>query len=233
MPIKKLPDHSWRLFLKRTIAAQTHFAGCLAAFLGLLILIEKTFHLADTRHFWATLAFTIPGVLVFGSSSLYHFLADGFHLSDRLYRWLENLDHFAIYLLIAGTYTPFLIHSVTSPWQGILLWTIWTLAVSGILYTAFKEHLPSWARHRYFRTGLFLLMGWVLIVRIGEVYKNVSSTSMWLLVAGGASYTLGAVVYALKRPRLFKNSFGYHELWHVMVVLGFGFHYFMILNFYL
>jgi hemolysin III len=145
---------------------------------------------------------------------------------------MDDLDHFAIYLFIAGTYTPFILNAISPPWNRALLYLVWSVAIGGIVYTHFRPKLPPWLRHRYVNTAIFVLMGWLLVVRLGEALSNISERQTAFLFAGAASYTLGAVIYALKRPNPYVGVFGYHEIWHVMVLLGFGFHYFMILDFY-
>lgn len=232
MHIRRRPNSTLGLFIARTIAAQTHFLACIAAVVGLIFLVRFAIAKSQLGHVWACAIFGATAILVFATSAIYHFLHDGFHVSSRLERLLEDFDHFAIYLFIAGTYTPFLLNAVSEPWTTVLLIAIWSVAIIGILYTRFKSKLPSWAQHRFVYTGLFVLMGWTILVRIGEIVTRLSSTGLRLLIAGGISYSIGAVVYATRRPRLFVGVFGFHELWHVMVVLGFMFHYFMIASFY-
>ena len=221
-----------RSFLLRTIAAQSHLIACFAAIWGLVVLMQFAIEMPGSKHFWACLMFGITGILVFATSSIYHFLSDGFRISPKWERWLEDLDHFAIYLFIAGTYTPFLINALDKPWSAILLTMVWVSGGLGIVYTHFKPQMPKWMQHRAVYTGIFVLMGLAFILRVGEIFHHLHLNSILLLVAGGASYIVGAVIYAMKRPRLFSGIFGYHELWHVMVMVGFGFHYFMILGFY-
>jgi hemolysin III len=221
-----------KLYWKRTIAAQLHLIGCIAAMLGLVVLLHYTIAHNDRDQILASLAFGIPGILVFGASALYHFLSDGSLISARLDKWLEDLDHFAIYLFIAGSYTPVLMNTVAQPWRAIMLIGVWAVAISGILYTHFKPRLPLWAQHRFVYTSIFVLMGWLLLIRLAEVFHNLSGLGIFLLAGGGLAYTIGAVIYATKRPRLFADVFGFHELWHIMVMIGFGFHYFLILDFY-
>jgi hemolysin III len=225
-------ERSLRSFLKRTISAQLHAIGVIAAIIGLFVLlhfVEKTGRSID---FWAALIFGITGICVFAVSTLYHFMHDGFSISKKAEDVMEKLDHVAIFLFIAGSYTPFLVNAIQPPWQIPLMILIWTLCILGILYTQFKSLFPVWARHRHVNTALFVLMGWTLLVRGGEALGTISTQGLWLFAAGAVSYTLGAVVYASKRPRLFAGSFGYHELWHVMVMMGFACHYLLILGFY-
>lgn len=232
MSIQRHPDPSFRALFKRTIAAQSHFLGCVAAIIGMIILLNYSSLRPTPNHFWACLVYGLTSVLVFATSAIYHLLHDGFRISPALANRLENLDHFAIYLFIAGTYTAMLMNAVANPWANILLAAIWIIAVLGVLYTHHKPRLPRWAQHRFVYTSLFLAMGWLIVFRIQEVVHNLSTTALVFLVLGAASYSIGAVIYATKRPRLFENVFGFHELWHVMVLLGYGFHYFAILSCY-
>ena len=181
----------------------------------------------------ACLIFGVTGFLVFASSALYHFCSDGFILSPQLEKLLNDFDHFSIYLFIAGTYTPFLINAVPQPWTKILLTMIWGIAFAGILYSYFKPRLPKWAQHRIISTTIFLLMGWTLAIRWDMIYTSLSPLTFWLLLGGGLSYSIGAVIYAFEWPDFVRGVFGFHELWHIMVMIGFAFHYFLILNFYL
>lgn len=165
-------------------------------------------------------------------SAAYHFCHDGLVMSKKTAAKFENWDHFAIYLFIAGTYTPFLINSVHSLWQRPMIIAVWSLAVGGIAYTLAKPYLPRWARSRAVYTGFFVIMGWLALARVGEIAGNLSSSSLNLLLAGAVAYTVGAIVYATKSPKLFPRIFGYHEIWHLAVLAGFGFHFAMILSFY-
>ena len=230
--IQKFEDHSLKLLFKRTISAQLHLIGFLAGIVGLVVLAKATYAHPDPRHFWACLAFGLTSLCVFGASTFYHFLADGYRISDKFDRWLHYLDHFSIYLFIAGTYTPFILNVIAPPWNTYLLVAIWSIAVIGIAYTSLHPRLPAMFQHRYISTAIYVLMGWTLIVRAPETFANTSAQSGLLLVAGGLSYTLGAVIYAIKKPNPFPGWFGYHEIWHIAVMMGFAFHYFLILGFY-
>ncbi len=226
------PDPGVKAFLKRTVAAQLHLAATVAAAVGVWVLASAAAKAPGAAHLRACLAFGVTGVALFTASTTYHFVTDGFAASERLHDFLEDLDHFAIYLFIAGSYTPFLLNAVAPPWEVPLMAAIWTLAVLGIAYTHLKPRLPEWARRRSLYTSIFVVMGWVMVVRIGEVFHRLTPFSLFLLLAGALSYTLGAVVYATRRPRLLPGLFGFHELWHASVVAGFAFHYFLILGFY-
>ena len=232
MDIRLREDHTPGLFLKRTIAAQIHFAGFFLAIIGLAVLLWKVVSgKANTStDLLAILAFAVPSILVFMASTVYHFMTDGLLVSEKLRKRLKNLDHFSIYLFIAGTYTPVLLKTVHSVWRVPMLIAIWSIALIGICYTAFKPRFPSWARHRIFSTLIFLSMGWLAVARLHEIWSGLSPSGHFYLLAGGISYTVGAVIYAFKWPRLFHGVFGFHELWHITVLLGFGFHFLLVLG---
>jgi hemolysin III len=231
--IKWRDDHTASSFFKRTIAAQIHLLAAGFALACFLYLACITFPLSEKKHFIAALVYGLPAVLVFSASAVYHFLADGFTITPRLEKWLDRCDHVAIYLFIAGTYTPIIINAVEPEARVMLLIVIWTIAAVGVFYTMFKTRLPTWAQHRYFYTMLFIFMGWTLLLRAGDIVRNLPQGAMPLLIGGALSYSIGAVIFATNRPKLFIGTFGAHELWHVMVIAGFTFHYFMILKFYI
>ena len=230
--IVKRPDHSLKNFLKRTIGAQIHFASALLAIVGMLHLLKHTELRTTNVHFWACLVYGITAVMVFTASACMHFLEDGFSISPKLERILTNLDHFAIYLFIAGSYTPVLINTIKGPWKYPLLLAIWGIALAGIFYTLIKPRLPHWAQHRVVFTSFYVLMGWAFLFKVNEILGALTSAQTGYLISGGLSYSIGAVVFATKRPHLFKEIFGFHELWHVLVTIGFISHYFAILSLY-
>jgi hemolysin III len=230
--IQKRSADTAKAFAKRTIAAQTHALAALISIAGFVILYfqSRSFgieHTVSTAIFAATATFT------FLTSAVYHFASDGFECSPELELFFENLDHMAIYLFIAGTYTPFVLNVISEPWQSFMIKAVWIVAVVGIAYTFLKPKLPKWAQHRAVYTTVFVAMGWLLFLRLGEVYERLDPLPLFLLLAGGFSYSVGAVVYATKRPKLLEGFFGFHEVWHVLVVMGFLFHYAMIFQFYL
>jgi hemolysin III len=224
--------HVHRSFFVRTIAAQLHLIGTLGALVGLILLLHYAISKDDHSHLYACLVFGLTGILVFTVSTVYHFMHDGFSISPQLEAKMEDLDHFAIFMFIAGTYTPLILNATSAPWTGILLWTIWSVGIFGVIYTQFKQRLPIWAQSRLVYTSLFVAMGWVFIIRVQELLSNLTHAQAYNLLAGGVCYSVGAIVYALKRPNPFPTIFGFHEIWHLMVLFGFAFHYVMIFEFY-
>ncbi len=231
MRVSRRPDHSTKKFWLSTVSAQLHLMGCILMLVGSIFLLPLALPVGPA-HFWACVTFIVSGCLVFAVSATYHFLGDGFEASPRLHEVLEDLDHYSIYLFIAGTYTPFLLNAVADPWTKPLLFLVWFSAIVGILYTRFRPKLPKFLQSRAVYTGIFVMMGWILVIRFNEIIETVSSSRLWLLALGGAAYSLGAVVYATKKPKLWVGVFGFHELWHLMVLIGAGFHFFLVLSFY-
>lgn len=230
--IARRSDHSWRLFLRRTVAGQLHLLGGLVALYGTFLLARAALTTGHAADLIACLAFGLSAALVFTVSALYHFLYDGYQITPELEARLEDFDHYAIYLFIAGSYTVFIINTLSRVWQTVLVTGIWIFAIVGILYTRFRMHLPRGLQTRAVYTGLFLLMGWTLLFKIGAIVKGLTPYGLWLLLGGGVAYSVGAVFYVTKRPRLFPGFFGFHELWHACVLIGFVLHYFLVFGFY-
>jgi hemolysin III len=182
----------------------THGAGVILSIAGLSWMLYLSVEAADP---WRVLASTVYGVsliALFLASTLYHAM----HASPHRH-WYKLADHCAIYLLIAGTYTPFLVIAMQSSTGWWLFGIIWTLATIGIL-------AKLRFRHRYPRLSLisYLLMGWLVIVAAPEVIEAIGRDGMVWLAAGGLSYTIGALFYMAK-----KVTYS-HAVWHVFVLIG-------------
>ena len=153
---------------------------------------------------------------------------------STLYLWMQKeaggphqifrkLDHLSIYLLIAGTYTPFCLVTLRGPWGWTIFGIIWGLAIAGILMQSVYINVARWLT-----TLVYLGMGWMIVVAIQPLMNNLEVNGLYLLLAGGLSYSVGGIIYGLKKPNIFKH-FGFHELWHVFVLLGAFFHFMAVL----
>jgi hemolysin III len=230
--IRLRSDHSIKNLWYRTIAAQLHLLALLLTLVASSVLMLRVASRGNALDVAGCAIFCLAAMLLFGLSALNHLLSDGFVIGEKFEAKLVALDRVAIYLLIAGSYTPVLLHIFLPPTLNVLLAIIWGVAAVGILFTMLMERLPHWAQRRGFSTVLFVLMGWTALFKVSAIFAGLSVVQRFELISMGLSYTIGAVVYALKRPRLFPPLFGYHELWHAMVMVGFTFHYFLVLSFF-
>jgi hemolysin III len=159
----------------------------------------------------AAAAFAGCLVLTFGVSSLYH-RVDWRPAARRVMR---RLDHASIYLLIAGTYTPYGLLVLSGAWQFSVLGVVWIGAALAIVQRLFWLDAPRWVP---VSAGIFL--GWVGVVAVPQIVEAAGVPGTLLVAAGGVLYTAGAIVYALQRPNLAPSVFGFHELFHVLTVLA-------------
>ncbi len=160
---------------------------------------------------WASAVFMATSLLLFGNSALYH----RFDWKPKTKAILKRIDHANILLLIAGTYTPIATLALP-PEKGVLLLTlVWSGAILGILFRVFWLHAPRWLY-----VALYLVLGWAAVMYIVDLLQ--ANAAMMILVAvGGILYTIGAVIYASKRPNPWPGHFGFHEIFHVCTVLAF------------
>lgn len=160
--------------------------------------------------------FAATMVLLYAASMLYHAIPH-----PRAKRLLRKLDHGAIYLLIAGTYTPFTLGALGGPWGWTLFGVVWSLAVVGVALKAFdRMSHPAWS------TGLYLAMGWSVLIALGPLVERVEIGGLVLLAAGGIAYTAGVVFFTLDS----RLRYG-HFVWHLFVVAGTACHYFAVLHY--
>jgi hemolysin III len=163
--------------------------------------------------------YVVCALLTFGISALYHRIT----WSTGARAIWRKLDHAGIYLMIAGTFTPVAILGLSAASARNCLMTIWVVALAGIIQSIFFVNIP-----KIFSAVLYLGAGYLIVPYMGELQQTIGSANVWLLVAGGVAYTLGALCYGLKRPVLDPRYFGYHEVFHVLVNAGAILHFFVI-----
>lgn len=163
--------------------------------------------------------YVVCALLTFGISALYHRIT----WSTGARAIWRKLDHAGIYLMIAGTFTPVAILGLSAASARNCLMTIWVVALAGIIQSIFFVNIP-----KIFSALLYLGAGYLILPYMGELQQTIGSANVWLLVAGGVAYTLGAICYGLKRPVLDPRYFGYHEVFHVLVNAGAILHFFVI-----
>lgn len=191
----------------------THGIGAILSALGTALLLYRAVHFGTARHLISFAVYGTALILLHLASTLYHALR---HRRAKYVFWI--LDHCSIYLLIAGTYTPFLLLSLWGRWGATLLVTIWGLAAIGIVYkTLFVGRLGKLS------VVFYVVMGWLVIVAAREVWLKVPHAALVYVAIGGLFYTVGIVFYGWKRLPY------HHAIWHLFVLGGSISHYLGIL----
>lgn len=165
----------------------------------------------------AVYSLTLIGM--YGISTLYHRVL----WNRRQYLIMKSIDHSAIFALIAGTATPICLLGLKNESGFLLLSLLWGIAAFGMLVTFFWAQSPKWVR-----AFLYVILGWLVIPYYSEIKSHLGITEVHFLLAGGIFYTLGALAYAFKWPNPFPEVFGYHEIFHVLIVIASIFHFIVI-----
>jgi hemolysin III len=207
-----LPSSAPRPLLRGTL----HGAVAMLAPAGFVLLL----FLADSpRGYVGASIFATSLVLLYTTSATYHLVPWG----ERPRRVMTRVDHSMIFVLIGGTYTPFCLLVVGDAWGIPMLSVVWTLASLGVLIKVLRPNAPRWLG-----VGLYLGLGWVGIIAAWPVLNNMAWWGVLLLAAGGACYTMGALVYGRRWPDPSPRFFGYHEVFHGLVVAGSVLHFTLI-----
>lgn len=193
----------------------SHGIGFLAAVIGTPFLLAGAQHHGGVRAFLGMGIFAATTMLLYLASAMHHWLLRG-----RAKDFFEVMDHAAIFLMIAGTYTPFALGFLWGPWGWLLLGIVWPLALFGVLLKSLRGVQP-----KIFTIPLYVLMGWTAVIAYKPFMAGMPPTGLLLLVAGGLAYTGGLVFYLARR-------FPYHHLaWHLAVLAGTALHYFTVLRY--
>ena len=193
----------------------THAAGAvmsLAALIGLLILAAAT---GDPRRIVTVAIFGSSLVILYSASACYHMCRD-----ETRRRRAKSIDHAAIYLLIAGTYTPFLLVLIRGGWGWSLFAVVWALAIAGVI---FKIRFAG--RFKLASTLVYIAMGWMGLIAVQPILTRIPASALHLLIAGGVVYTLGTVFYLWTRLRF------HHAIWHLFVLAGSTLHFVAVLKY--
>jgi hemolysin III len=192
--------------IKPRLRGVSHALAFVAAFpLGLALVLE-----ADTGlQLVAAIVFATSVATMFGASALYHWLDQpGAHR-----RWLRRLDHAGVYGLIAGTYTPFGLLVLDGNWRTVVLSIVWSGAFAAVLLKFVWLDAPKWLS-----AAIAVGLGWVAVVAAPQLVYRIGHAGSLLVLAGGLAYTAGALVYAFRRPNPYPAVFGFHEIFHVLVI---------------
>lgn len=192
----------------------SHGVALLAALVGAPFLLVSASELSVTNIVGAAV-FAATMILLYLTSTLYHALPVG-----RAKGIFLKLDHGAIYLFIAGSYTPFALGALGGPWGWTLFGLVWGMAALGITLKAFDR-----LTHPWLSTGLYLAMGWIVLIAAVPLVERVATPGLVLLVAGGLAYTVGVVFFLLDSKLRYA-----HAVWHAFVAVGTGLHFFAVLD---
>lgn len=203
--------------LREPVNALTHLIAAFAALIGTiyLLIMGRGTPLKE-------ISFLIYGtslILMFSASGVYHLVIADTGILKRL----RKLDHSAIYLLIAGTYTPICLYFFQGFWQWGMVTLIWILAVAGVIVKLFIIKAPRWVT-----AGVYLVMGWTAVMAVKEILDKMPAAAITWMVAGGLFYTVGAIIYITKKLDFIPGVFGFHEIWHIFVILGALSHFILI-----
>lgn len=193
----------------------THGIGIVLAIAGLCVLVTFSALYGSAVHVVASSIFGASMIVLYTASTLYHSLP-----MPETKRIMRVVDHASIYLLIAGTYTPFTLVTLEGAWGWSLFGVVWGLAIVGIIFKLFFT-----GRFDRLSVAIYVAMGWCGLVAIKPMMAALPTLGLWLLVAGGLAYTGGVIFYLLERMRY------HHAVWHLFVMAGTTLHYFVILFF--
>lgn len=207
-------EHGHPYSLGEEIAnAVTHGVGAALSVAALTLLVAVAALWGDAWHLASAIVYGVTMFLLYVASTLYHAIT---HPKAR--HVLKVIDHAGIYLLIAGTYTPFTLVTMRNEGGWWLFAVVWALAAVGIVLEAFWVYRPKWLS-----ALVYLGMGWLAIFAIRPLVDNLAPAGLWLLIGGGLAYTLGTIFYVLKRVRFM------HAVWHLWVLAGSVLHFIAVM----
>ena len=205
--------------IREPVNSLTHWAGALLALAGLIALLIVGW--GAPAKVISLVIYGVSLIFLFSASATYHMV----HVKDKALEIFRKVDHAAIYFLIAGTYTPFCVNAFTGFWKWGMLSIIWSLAIIGIILKVFYIRAPRWLN-----AGIYLLMGWLCVGAAGQMLAALPAWVLVWLIIGGVIYTLGAVVYITKIFNFKPGVFGFHEMWHIFVLLAAAAHFVAVMG---
>ncbi len=195
----------------------SHLTGAVASLAGYIVLLCISG--GDLTKVVLSSIYSVCAIFIFTCSSIYHGQKEE---QDDTNPW-RKLDHIAIFFMIAGTYTPICWVYMDVYWRWSIIGSQWLLVALGLVFKLIYIKSPRWLT-----IAIYLLMGWMALIPLGQLLANMPVSSLWLLLAGGVAYSGGAVIYALKKPNPFPGVFGFHEIFHFLIIIGAVLHYFMV-----
>ena len=207
-------------YTREPINGFTHLGGAILSFFGLLALVIKTTltnpSIVDIS---AVIIFGISLILLYSASATYHLVV----ASEKVISFLRRIDHSMIFVLIAGSYTPFCLIGLKGVTGWISFIIVATIAICGILFKMIWFKCPRWIS-----TCIYIGMGWISVFLIKPLSNSIPLGGIFLLVLGGVFYTIGAIIYGTKPEALKLRKLGFHEIFHIFILLGSLCHFFAV-----
>lgn len=210
-------------YAREPINGFTHLGGAILSFAGLLALVIKTTLTSPTIvDITAVIIFGISLVLLYSASATYHLVV----ASDKVISFLRKVDHSMIFILIAGSYTPFCLIALNGIEGWITFGIVSGIAICGVVFKMVWFNCPRWLS-----TSVYIGMGWISVFIVIPLYKSIALGGILLLLAGGISYTIGAIIYGLKPKALKFKNLGFHEIFHIFILIGSLCHYIAVFKY--
>ncbi|MBT2690111.1 hemolysin III family protein [Bacillus sp. ISL-47] len=200
------------IYIREPINGLTHLAGAILSFVGLLAMVIKaSLTTSSPLSIAAVTIFGISLILLYSASATYHMVVG----KDRVIAFLRKLDHSMIFVLIAGSYTPFCLITLNGVTGWVLFSIVSAVAAAGILFKMVWFNCPRWLS-----TALYIAMGWIIVFAFSPLSETLSFAGVSLLLLGGILYTVGGVIYAVKPKFLEFKHLGFHEIFHIFIMMG-------------
>ncbi|MGG3450334.1 PAQR family membrane homeostasis protein TrhA [Domibacillus aminovorans] len=200
------------VFIREPINALTHLAGAILSVAALIAMVIKAaFTIESAAAITAVTIFGVSLILLYSASAAYHSVI----ARDTVIAFFRRLDHSMIFILIAGSYTPFCLISLNNTTGWTLFCIVSAIAVFGVIFKMVWFNCPRWLS-----TALYIVMGWMAIFIFSPLASNMESAGLLLLVVGGVLYTIGGIIYGLKPKWLQFKQMGFHEIFHIFILLG-------------
>lgn len=199
-------------YIREPINGFTHLGGAVLSLIGLIAMVTKTIsNNLSVIDITAVIIFGISLILLYSASATYHLVV----ASDKVIAMLRRIDHAMIFILIAGSYTPFCLIALKGIKGYSMFILVATIAICGVLFKMIWFNCPRWIS-----TSIYVGMGWLSLAIVVPLYNSIPLGGIVLLILGGVFYTVGAIIYGIKPEALKLKHFGYHEIFHMFILLG-------------
>jgi len=199
-------------YIREPINGLTHLAGAILSFIALLAMVIKTaLTTGSAISITAVIIFGVSLILLYSASATYHMVK----AQDNVIAFLRRIDHSMIFVLIAGTYAPYCLISLKGATGSTLFTIITIIALCGIVFKMVWFKCPRWIS-----TALYIAMGWMVIFVVSPLSESINAVGLYLLIIGGVLYTIGGIIYAVKPKILEFKHLGFHEIFHIFILLG-------------